>query len=130
MDKVKVRQFARLVAIGIGLEQISEKLQVSQRTLRRWRRELVFQEELQQLNQKNTTEAGILMSQLQSIALRWAVCYFDRAEAKDSVKAQILTRLFDRQFLSVQEPQSVEPQNSESLRKCFKMIDALANTER
>lgn len=130
MDKVKIRQFARLVAIGTNLEQASEKLAVSQRTLRRWRRELVFKDELQQLNRKNTTEVGILVSQLQSTALKWAIGYFDLADAKDTVKAQIVTRLFDRQILSVQEPQSKEPQNSEALRECFKMINALANNKR
>lgn len=130
MDKVKIRQLARLVAIGTDVEHISEKLRVSQRTLRRWRREQVFQDELQQLNRRNSTEVGILVSQLQSTALKWAICYFDRVEAKDSIKAQILTKLLDRQPTSVNERQSNDSQNSEALRECFNLIDSLANQKR
>lgn len=38
MDKEKIRKFARLIAVGTEISTVSRDLQVSERTLRRWRK--------------------------------------------------------------------------------------------
>ena len=129
MDKEKIRKFARLIAVGTEISIVARDLKVSERTLRRWRKNPIFIDELGCLNQQRSKEAASLASQLQSTALRWAISYLYSSAGKDSVKAHIVGKVLARP-VTAEKAQYDEAKNSEAFQKCLEIVDSLASMKR
>ena len=130
MDKEKIRKFARLIAVGTEISIVARDLQVSERTLRRWRKNPIFLEELDCLNQQESKEVAGLASQLQSTALRWAISYLYSSVGKDTVKAHIVGRVLARPLTLERDQRHDESENSEAFQKCLEIVDSLASMKR
>ena len=129
MDKEKIRKFARLVAVGTEASVIARDLEVSERTLRRWRRDSVFVEELRNINQLSSTEIAGLAIQLHATALRWAICYIYDTQAKDALKVQLVAKILGSKaspWLS-DHPKN---ENSEAFFEAMNLLDSIAESKR
>lgn len=129
MDTEKIRKFARLVAVGTEISAIARDLKVSERTLRRWRQDSVFLEELRNINQLSSTEIAGLATQLHAAALRWAICYIYDQQAKDALKVQLVAKI-----LGSKAPPWLHDHpkngNSEAFFEAMNLLDGVAELKR
>ena len=129
MDKEKIRKFARLVAVGTETPAIARDLEVSERTLRRWRQDSVFSEELRNINQLSATEIAGLAIQLHATALRWAISYIYDTQAKDALKVQLVAKILGSKASSwlSDHPKN---ENSEAFFEAMNLLDSIAELKR
>ena len=129
MDKEKIRKFARLVAVGTETPAIARDLEVSERTLRRWKQDSAFTEELHNISQLSSTEIAGLAMQLHATALRWAICYIYDQHAKDALKVQLVVKI-----LGSKAPPSLSDhaknENSEAFFEAMNLLDSVAELKR
>ena len=125
MDKEKIRKFARLIAVGTETPEIARDLEVSERTLRRWKQDSVFAEELRNINQLSSTEIAGLAVQLHATALRWAIRYIYDRQAKDALKVQLVVKILGSKA-SPWLSEHPKTESSEAFFEAMNLLDSVA----